>query len=175
MDVGAMVERLVDACDELDIPEDYADRVDVVWRVKAGASMGAVSCGTCKPVGKRERQTWRGVGPAPWWRLTLALDVWILMTEAERWRLVHHELMHAACKRNDNERITGPAGRAHDIEEFTATLARYGVDHGDPARFIAQAMARPEMREELRVFDVDPVTGQGLLFGSLPPIGPVAD
>lgn len=171
-DVLSMVDRLVSECPEIDIPDDYADRVEVVWKRIAGQSMGAVTLGTCKPVGKRERQTWQGSTPAPWWRLTLSLDVWALLTEDERWRLVHHELMHATVKENAEGAIVGPAGRAHDAEEFAATVARYGLGGEMQARFVAQAMARPKLAEEMRVWSVDPVTMQGLLFGAtLRPVG----
>ena len=93
-DVLPMVDRLVHECTEIDIETTDLDRVEVVWRKKASESAGMVVLGTCKPVGKREREAWRGEGRAPWWRVTLALDVWLLMTPEERWRLVHHELMH---------------------------------------------------------------------------------
>jgi hypothetical protein len=169
IDVAAMVDRLIADCVEIDIKSAHAPQVDVVWRVKAASSMGAVVLGTCKPVGKRERQTWRGDGPAPLWRLTLGLDVWCLLTEQERWRLVCHELMHATYKGNGN---TTPAGRAHDIEEFASVVARYGLGAETQAAFVAQAMVRPQIMEEMRSWGVDPESGQGLLFGhELRPVG----
>jgi len=171
-DVPAMAAHLLAECDEIEIPAGYEDRVDVVWRKTAGKSAGAVVLGTCKPVAKRERQTWQGPGRAPWWRVTLALDVWCLLTRDERWALVFHELMHASVKDDADGMITGPAARAHDIEEFAATIARYGIMNEMPARVVAQAMARPRIIEELRTWAVDPVTKNGLLFGTdLAPVG----
>lgn len=171
-DVPAMVAHLLAECDEIEIPAGYEDRVDVVWRKTAGKSAGAVVLGTCKPVAKRERQTWQGPGRAPWWRVTLALDVWCLLTRDERWRLVHHELMHASVKEDADGAITGPAAKCHDVEDFAATLARYGLGGEMQARFVAQVMARPKIAEELRTWDVDPKTGQGMLFGAdLAPVG----
>lgn len=172
-DVYAMIDLLLTDCTEIDIPPEYADRVEVVWRKSAGKSAGAVVLGTCKPIGKRERQTYRGEGPSPWWRLTLALDVWILLTTEERWRLVHHELMHATVKEDAEGAIVGPSGRPHDIEDFAATVARYGLGSELQARFVAQTMARPKIAEEMRrTWQVDPVTGQGLLFApNIPAVG----
>jgi hypothetical protein len=158
--VDAMIDRLIADCTEIDIESAHAAQVDVVWRVKAAGSMGMVVLGTCKPVGKRERQTWRGEGPAPLWRLTLALDVWCLLTEQERWRLVHHELMHATYKGSGK---ATPGGRAHDIEEFAATVARYGLMTETQAQFVGQAVAREELAER---WGVDAATGQGLLFAT---------
>lgn len=166
LDVPAMVDRVVTDCAEIEIPDDKIDRVEVVWRTKAGTSKGAVTLATCGPVGKRERETYQGPGRAPWWRLTVALDTWILLTPAERWRLIAHELMHATVKENAEGMVVGPAGRTHDVEEFAATIARYGLATwgGNQPAVFAQAMARPEIAAELRVFDVDPRSGQGLLF-----------
>lgn len=162
-----MVAQLVEECTEIDIDDEHVDRVEVVWKVKAGSSMGGVTLGTCKPVGKREREAWRGTGPCPFWRVTLALDVWVLMTPSERWRLLHHELMHAAYKDSGD-----PSGRKHDIEEFAATVARYGLVGEEQATFVAQAMARPAIVEEMREWSIDPTTGQGMLFSSdLAPVG----
>lgn len=172
MDAPAMVGRLVDECEEIDIPDTKRDRLEIVWRVKAGKSMGQVTCATCKPIGKRERQTWQGAGPAPWWRLTLALDVWLLMTTEERWRLLHHELMHATVKKNSSGKITGPTGRGHGIEEHAATLARYGVGEATQAAFVGQVLARKKIVKEVRAYEIDPKTGNGLLFGTdLRPVG----
>lgn len=172
LDVARMAARLVEECPEIDIPDDMVDRIEVVWRRTAGSSRGKVVLGTCQPIGKRERLTWQGAGRAPWWRLTLALDVWCAMTPEERWRLVHHELMHATVAEKDGQ-IVGPAGRTHDTEEFSATIARYGLAFKEQARLIGQAMARPGMAAELeKVWGVDPASGQGLLFGAdVKPVG----
>lgn len=171
-DVGAMVDQLLAECPEIDIPERYHDRIEYVWRKSAGKSQGSLVLGTCKPVPKRERQTWLGQGKAPWWRITLALDVWCLLTREERWRLLHHETMHATVKENADGEITGPSGRAHDVEEWAATVGRYGLGAEQQAHFIGQALAR-DVGEDLRVYGVDPATGQGLLFGAdaLTPVG----
>lgn len=171
-DVAAMVDQLLVECPEIEIPEHYHDRVDFVWRKAAGKSQGAVVLGSLKPVGKRERQTWQGQGRAPWWRITLSLDVWCLLTREERWRLLHHELMHATVKEDANGEITGPSGRAHDVEEWAATVGRYGLAAEQQARFVGQALAR-DVGEDLRVYGVDPATGQGLLFSAdaLTPVG----
>lgn len=171
LDVPAMVDKLVTECAEIDIPDEYVDRIEIVWKSKAAQKMGKVTCGTLGPVGKRERLTYAGDAKAPWWRMTLALDVWCLMTEQERWRLVHHELMHATTKGDGT--AMRPAGRGHDVEDFAASLARYGIGHSGVASTIAQAMARPKIVEELREYDVDPTTGQGLLFKAavMAPVG----
>lgn len=171
LDVSVMVDKLVTECPEIDIPDEYVDRVEIVWRAKASQSMGHVSAGTCKPIGKRERLTYAGDAKAPWWRVTLALDVWCLLTERERWQLVHHELMHATTKGDGTS--MRPAGRGHDFEDFAANLARYGISDYGRAATIAQAMARPEIVKELREYDVDPSTGQGMLFkaSQMSPVG----
>lgn len=171
LDVPAMVLRLVEECPEIEIPDSCVERVEVVWRLKAGKHHGAVSLGSLRPIGKRERLTYPGQGDAPWWRLTIGLDTWCLLTPDERWQLVHHELCHATFK-GDESSPTGPAGKGHDIEEFAANIARYGLGDGLRAAAVAQAMARPRIREELRVWEMDPQSGQGLLFGrDLAPVG----
>jgi hypothetical protein len=74
--------------------------------------------------------------------------------------------MHATYKGD------APSGRMHDIEEFAATVARYGFLGEMQAKFVGQAMGRDTIAADLAEFEVDATTGQGLLFGTdLRPVG----
>lgn len=133
--------------------------VDVVWRRCAGRSCGRIVAGKGGAVGKRERELGAG-----WFRITLALDVWLLLTEQERERLVHHELGHCAVG-VDARGHPKPETRAHDIEDFAATLARYGLaGDRESAQAAAAAASHPETEATWRRYGFDPVSRQGLLF-----------
>jgi hypothetical protein len=162
-DIAPTLEALVDGCEEIDIPVGMADRVQVVWKRKATERDGHVTLGTLGAVSKKDRE----LGSPYLWRLTLALDTWLLTDEERRVQVLHHELMHAVYEGGK------PKTRTHDVEEFAANVARYGLLDEGRARFLAQAMARPRIVEELQVYGVDPVSGQGLLFAAdkMRPVG----
>lgn len=149
LNVMPIVEGLYDACPEL---VGSADRVRVTWRVKHGSRNGDVTMGTCGLVSGKIRDLDRAAGrPVHDWEVTLALDVWILLTPPERERLVHHELMHCAIKPGGENSDPKPSIRNHEIEEFGATAARYGlVAH--QIRPVALAAAHPETAQAIRTW-----------------------
>ncbi len=126
LNVIPIVESLYDACKEL---IGDARRVTVTWRVKHGTKAGDITMGTCGLVSGKQRDLAEAEGrPVYHWEVTLALDVWILLTPNQRERLMHHELMHCNVKVSDDDSgEVKPALRNHEIEEFGATAARYGL------------------------------------------------
>lgn len=94
---------------------------EIRWRAGTWNRQGVVVFGRCGPTPKEYRECWTGPLPVPLFRLQLSLAYWILATEKERARLVHHELGHCAL---DGDK---PVSVPHHIEEFADTLARFGL------------------------------------------------
>ena len=159
-DVKALMEEAV----QLDEHAHLRGRsFQVVFRRCAGKSGGKVMFGKGGANSKRDR----ALGAA-WFRVTLALDVWCLLTLDERRRLVHHEMGHCAVD-VDAQGHPRPKTVGHDVEEFAATWARYGLaGDEDSARAVAAVASHPETEATCRRYGFDPVTGQGVLFGGRP-------
>lgn len=116
------------------------------WRTRTWTRQGQATLGSCSPVPRADREAWTGAGPAPQFRLQLSLPYWLVMDETERLRLVHHELGHA-CWKEDGSPGTCP----HDIEEFAATLARFGISEDErPLQAVLAAVSHPETTIRLR-------------------------
>ncbi len=118
--------RTVLELDEFEGIRADSGRIEFAWRTVHAASCGKAVLGKAAKVSQRERDLWPDeAGAAPWWRVTIALDLWLGATDEQRERLVHHELMHLAVDSDGK-----PALRAHDVEEFVVTAKRYGAsDH----------------------------------------------
>ncbi len=118
----------------------------VRWRTRGWTRQGQAVLGSCSPVPRADREAWTGAGPAPQFRLQLSLPHWLVLSESERLRLIHHELGHAR-RRADGSPGTCP----HDIEEFAATLARFGIEEGErPLQAVLAAASHPETTIRLR-------------------------
>jgi hypothetical protein len=163
LDVRPMVARLLHDCAEFGDIRTYPIRF--TWRRTHAESGGGIILGTCAVVPLRERLTWTGAGPAPFWDITLALDAWLLATPAERLWLLHHELMHAEVD-FDKAGDPKPKTRGHDIEEFMASAGRFGPQSIEALALADNIRAHPAVAERRRDWATDE-HGQGLLFGAL--------
>lgn len=155
-DVAGIIARVTEQPERAHL---HGYRIDVTWQRKASTYRGQIVAGKAGPTPRRDRE----LGAAPF-RVTLAFDVWVLLTAEERERLVHHELGHCGVTA-DAEGRPKFVGRAHDVEDFADTIARHGLSGSGQAQAVAEAIAHPETVRRLREYDLDPVTGQGLLFG----------
>lgn len=160
-DVHPIINRLLPLPEFVDrcLPGDPT-RFAIEWRVSPWKSKGMLVFGQCKPMPKRERALWSGAGK-PFWRMTLSLPAWMMMDDGERERLVHHELGHAELEVSETGKET-PKGRGHEMEEFAATVGRYGVMGEAQACVVAHAAAHPETVRLIEAAGWD--RGQGLLF-----------
>lgn len=91
------------------------------------------------------------LGYMPDWLIVLSGDWWENQDDRNREILVFHECLHAgqAIDREGNYRINNETGRPipaiipHDVEEFTAVVARYGAWNDELADFIAASKKSP--------------------------------
>ena len=120
----------------------------IVYHTKAKKKAANVTLGSLKALSTSERGLW-AEQPAPhfrlqlWWRWWAAMATWISprgYTE-QRYRLVHHELMHGLMKEVKGE-LRGKI-RGHDLEEFGATLERYGALDMPTAQLLRTGAAHP--------------------------------
>lgn len=128
---------LVSSCPELELP-DYR-RVRVIWRVKAQTRLERTVLGNCRLIPKKDRQLAQQYAQPgellPWWEVQLALDVWCLSTESERTQILHHEALHCGLKPSGD-----PCLRPHDIEEFGASMLRFGPLDESRVRALAMGL-----------------------------------
>jgi hypothetical protein len=106
--------------------------------------------GVASVVPPNARRTWRGAGPAPWFRVDLSLFYWLACPHIEAQdRALHHLLM--AFGVTDADPFAGeesePCLMPFDIAEYRATVKRFGVDPPDVA-FVEQCIevAEPALR-----------------------------
>lgn len=90
------------------------------------------------------------------------------VTELQRTALLDHELMHAATRVDkDGEPVVDERGRPvyrirkHDIEEFGAIVARYGLWKRDLQWFVSQVPAQPSLEEPRDNEPPPPTDGDG--------------
>lgn len=120
----------------------------VVFHIKAKKKAANVTLGSLKALSASERGLW-AEQPAPhfrlqlWWRWWAAMATWISPRgyAEHRARLVHHELMHGYTQEVKGE-LRGKI-RGHDIEEFGATLERYGALDMPTAHLLRTGAAHP--------------------------------
>ena len=148
LDVEVIIRELYATCPEL---VGSAGDHRVRWRVKHGSRSGKAVLGTCAVVSAKDRTLAKQEGLTVYqWEVTLALDAWMVMTPNERQRLVHHELMHCALSEEGE-----PKTRGHDVEDFGATLGRFGAAEWQ-VRPVALAMQHPETRQAVRTWEAGP-------------------
>lgn len=121
----------------------------VVFHVKAKKRAAKVTLGSLKALSASERGLW-AEQPAPhfrlslWWCWWAAMGTWVSPVRGhaeQRYRLVHHELMHGLMKERKGE-LVGKI-RGHDIEEFGATLERFGALDMTTAHLLRTGAAHP--------------------------------
>lgn len=132
-------------------------RILVEWRAGGWLSQGREILGKAGPYPKRLRETWTD-GDAPRFRVTLNLAYWLLASDHERLRLMHHELGHCGINGSGN-----PVTVHHDREEFVATMARFGPQEPADIMMADACLAHPDTDSKRREWDVNG-DGQVLLF-----------
>lgn len=115
-----------------------------------------------RPLPVRERETWRGDGDVPSFRLLVSIPAWMLATEYERRRAVHNALMTVGVRGAKQEKdgsYTGgtPIRRQPDIVAHSHTLIRYGIHGRREVGAISAAMAHPSTAERIRRYRCDDV------------------
>lgn len=120
----------------------------VVWHTKPRKRASKVALGSIKALSSTDRGVWATL-PAPhfklqlWWAWWAAMGTWIGPRgyPEHRSRLLHHELCHAQMHERKGE-LVGRI-RGHDIEEFGATLERFGALDVDTGRLLRTGAAHP--------------------------------
>ena len=127
-----------------DIEKARLYRFRVLWRTTRWRSSGMDVAGSCAPVKDRERDLY---GLQEHYEVTLNLAWWLSLDEPGRQRLMHHELMHVARD-----------SKAHPVEEWPSTVARFGLGNRAQALLVAEALNRHDIRESLEALlrDEDP-------------------
>jgi hypothetical protein len=94
---------------------------------RAKKSRGVFVFGRAGRASKKEREAWRGEGPAPWFRMELSLPWWLASwgVNRERLRLVCHELSHCGIDVDQHGRPY-PVTVTHDVEEFVWVAREFG-------------------------------------------------
>lgn len=168
LDLGPMVRRLLATCPEL---AHLAGRpIDCNWWTGKRNRHGKVLLGTAKVVSGKERDLWTN-GVPPWWKVELSLPYWLLADDMERYRLLHHELMHCRVKVSGEDEEESPTVVSHDVEEFVSTVGRFGFR--DAYQFALTENGQRHSEYEIRKRDWEfTIEGQGLLFGAWGNDGP---
>jgi len=133
----------------------------VVMRKKPTKRNGAAVLGSLKALSSTERGTW-ATQPVPHFRLQLWWGWWAAMATwvgprgyaEHRARLVHHELMHGYTQEVKGE-LRGKI-RGHDIEEWGATLERYGAADAHTAHLLRTGAAHPRTSQLAEEVQGDP-------------------
>ena len=146
---GAPGEKMYALLDELVVEhhEDLAQaRIALAWNLSWKPDVdGRATLGKCKRVGNLERELMEYD-----FVIILLREFWdeVAVTDEQRAALLDHELCHGALKLDkDGEPVEDERGRKvyrtrkHDIEEFTAIIARHGCYKRDLENF-AQALRR---------------------------------
>lgn len=137
-------------------------RIGVLWATFENVSAGKRRGGTCEmprmsgdkwKAGRLFQQFREFFGHVPDFVITLDAQLATLMTDGQFCALVEHELYHCGHKpdRDGNPMYDGEDGaplyyiRAHDVEEFTPIIARYGggAAAGDSAKFVEASRHKP--------------------------------
>jgi len=153
----AMLDELVDKHHE-DL-DNAGARIALAWCLSWKADVdGHVTLGKCKRASDLDRELYA-------YDFVLLLNQeWFedaAVTDAQRRALIDHELSHAAVKLDkDGEPVEDERGRTvfrtvkHDIEEFSAVVARHGIYKRDLeafARALNQAKAKNPMGKTARL------------------------
>lgn len=129
------------------------------WRVSPWTSKGSVVLATCQVLSGKDAALWSAPGKLPKWLLTFNLAAWLVMTELEQRRLLHHEMCHADF---DPVKLR-PKTRGHAIEENIETLARFGPLGGAQAAALHMGGTHERQGKLVEAAGWDK-RGQGLLL-----------
>lgn len=166
LDVRAHMARILDLEEFSHLGDGSLIRL--LWMRDTPVKDDRAVLGKAKPTSAKTRALWpAGAVAAPWWDVTLSLAAWLVMSERDRLRLLHHELGHCGIS-VDAKGKTSPCSTPHDIEENLNTMARFGIRSADHAKVIAAATVHPGYVAASLSYFVDP-TGQAKLFPN--PIG----
>ena len=137
--------------------------VAFLFRVAALQEQGRQIIGTCfiPTVQGRLRHMFEWMmeemlGSVPDFLFVLDHDWWFHASPLEREILMFHEMMHAgqAKDRWGSPRFNKDSGkpvwaiRGHDVEEFTATVSRYGAWQPEIASFVAACNQTPKFNHD---------------------------
>lgn len=126
----------------------------VVYRVKAQKRTGQTILASIRPIPASEREMWPR-HPAPMYRLQIWWPWWAAMAgwtgprgfcEA-RYHLLHHELGHCLVVEKDD--VLLPRARGHELEEFGASMERYGARNRSTAVLLARGYHHPNTQRLL--------------------------
>jgi hypothetical protein len=138
-------------------------RVDVRWTrrpmTRNDLVLALPRAGQVKATPKADREAWTGEGPAPSFTLTLSLPWFLLATYEEKLRALHDLLSYCGVGYQEVPKLRKPSIVAH-----AATLGRFGVGDIREAQALLHAMRHRDIEDQLRRFECDPTTGQGLLW-----------
>lgn len=131
-DPAPFLARLMFGCREL--ADLRGVRVIVDWDLRERWKNDSPLLGSASVLSPRERDTWRGGGQVPWFRVRLSLPFWLLADDEARERLVHAQLM--SCRVDDSGRELRPVTHA-PTEEHAQTAERYGLTLEQTSLFLA--------------------------------------
>ena len=141
-------------------------RVAVFWRTRRWASGGRRVLGKARKLSDTERAL---SGTPATHAIELHLGAWAEMSQAQKARLVLHELLHFDPMKDEDGGAWRVKFRAHDIEEFTATLKLYGAADLAQVHAVAGGATNPNTATMAKAWDaVLDDAGQSLLFEVLP-------
>lgn len=102
--------------------------------------------GTASIVTAHQRDTWRGAGAVPWFKVDLSLFYWLACPDADAQdRALHHLLMAFGVTDADpdSEEPQEPCLMPFDVAEYLATVKRFGAGPADVA-FVRQCVETSE-------------------------------
>lgn len=123
------------------------ERIEYIFRSEAAESGGKTIWGKARKISGLNAylaadpdETVTGVpqvdddnGPAPFFVIELARDVWQGLTGSQRAALVDHELSHCQVKLKDGKASISCV--SHDVEAFESEVARHGLWRSNLKRF----------------------------------------
>lgn len=156
-----LLERLIDDLPELEHLRFYTSRIRLSFWTTKRATKGRVLWGQASKTPTKEREL---LGPdGPWWDLDLSLIAWCLLDGPGQVRLLHHEALHLGVE-VDAEGDVKPSVRPHDIEEFAATLGRFGPQGQLQQAAISNAARHPDSTSLLSQATGEQLRASGWLF-----------
>jgi hypothetical protein len=127
----------------------YAIVVD--WFTRARKNRGNYVFGQAGRASRKEREAWRGTGPAPWFRVELSLPWWLASWGGgrERLRLVCHELSHCGIE-EDSRGYPRAVTVGHDVEEHCWVAREFGAwEHQRQRAFVDAVLAHDSERRAM--------------------------
>lgn len=141
LDVHGRARLLREHCEELHAIAGCIVQYD--WSI-ARSRRSPLSPGRATAATKRQRNTWRGEGPAPWFHAEVSLLYWLACPDADAQdRALHHLLMAFGVDCDDDGEDRAPVLHPYDVQEFAATVRRFGVSPAD-VQFVRAAVETSE-------------------------------